>query len=285
MPAREPSQTLRFAGRDGLGLYGEFFAAERPRAVALRVHGYGEQAGRYREVADVLVNDGLACLSFDQRGHGRAEGQRGYVERFTDYVGDLEAALDELDRLCPGDRPRVLVCHSNGSLIALRWLADPGRPPERVVGAVMSSPFLALQAELSPGKQLAARLVGRILPTLTLAGGLRVEHLTHDPDKLAERRIDTLCHDVASARWYLETVQTQAWVREFIGKMTVPTLWLVSGQDRIADPRVTRAVHARVRAPSQYREFPEMHHEVFNELGRDRVFGLVRQFLRDCVPG
>jgi alpha-beta hydrolase superfamily lysophospholipase len=118
-----------------------------------------------------------------------------------------------------------------------------------------------------------------------MANELRIEHLTHDAEKLAERRIDTLCHEVASARWYTEMLEAQAWVREFISKMAVPSLWLVAGSDRIADPGVTRAVHRRVRAPSAYREFPEMHHEVFNEVGREQAFELVRAFANEHLPG
>src|SRR5688572_11299688 len=92
-----PTRTVRFPSRDGLDLYGEFFAAANPRGVSLIVHGYGEHGGRYRELANILALEGMATLSFDLRGHGRADGQRGYVERFTDYLDDVDAALEQLD--------------------------------------------------------------------------------------------------------------------------------------------------------------------------------------------
>lgn len=283
--AREPSQTLRFPSRDGVGLYGEFFDVASPVASAVILHGYAEHCGRYREVANVLAGEGIASLSFDQRGHGRAEGQRGHIQRWSNTLDDLDAAVERLDHLCPGDRPRFLVCHSNGSLIALRALADPSRIPSRVVGAVLSSPFLRLRQKVNPVKTAVAQIAGRLLPTLSMPNELRIEDLTHDPGKLAERRIDTLCHEVASSRWFTEMLEAQEWVREFIVKMKVPTLWLVAGGDRIADPATTRQVHARVRAPSIYREFPEMHHEVFNEVGRGTAFDLIREFVRERLRG
>ena len=76
-------------------------------------------------------------------------------------------------------------------------------PDGEGLGREASRPFLAAHTDLGTGKQLAARLIGRVLPTDTITGGLRHEHLTHQPDKLAERRIETLCHDDASARWFV----------------------------------------------------------------------------------
>ena len=127
----EPTETISFASSDGVQLYGELFAAPSPRGAALVLHGYAEHAGRYREVANVLVQAGLTTLTFDQRGHGRAHGSRGHVRRFAEFLEDVKAALAELDRRA-GELPLALVCHSHGSLIGLRVLADPWLCPARV---------------------------------------------------------------------------------------------------------------------------------------------------------
>lgn len=282
----EPTETFRFSSADGTGLYGEFFSAPAspPRAAALILHGYAEHGGRYREVARVLADLGLAVLAFDLRGHGRAEGQRGHIERFSDYLDDARAALGELERRIPRSTPLCWVAHSNGALIALRMLADPAGCPPGVRAAVLSSPFLGLRARVPAVKSLLGKAASRVLPSLSLANEIAIEDLTHDPDKLAERRMDTLCHDVASARWYQETLDAQEWVRTYAHRVRVPTLWLVAGEDRLVDPEVTRAVHSRIRAPSVYRELPDMHHEVFNEVARARVFDLVRDFVEENFP-
>lgn len=278
-----PTATPRFTSSDGAALYGEWFSVPRPRAAALVVHGYLEHCGRYRELAHVLAQAGVATLTFDMRGHGRAEGQRGYITGIGEYLADLDAAREELDRLvaelAPGSAlPRVLIGHSNGALIALRALAEPTRGPAPAA-AVLSSPFLGLKHKVSPVKDMIGRLAGRWLPTLSLPSDIPIEHLTSDPDKQRERRLDTLCNDVASSGWYLAAQEAQAFVAEHASRIEVPTLWLVSGNDRVADAAVTRTMHARVRAPSTYHELAGMEHEVFNERERGRVFGLLRDFL------
>jgi len=280
----EPTASFSFPSSDGTELYGEFFAAPSPRGAALILHGYAEHAGRYREVANVLVQSGLSALAFDQRGHGRAHGARGHVLRFAEYLEDVKAALAQLDARAGRDLPLALICHSHGSLIGLRLLADPWACPPRVRCAVLSSPFLRLQARLSPVKQLAARALGKLLPSLSLPNDISIERLTHDADKVAERRVDTLCHDVAGARWFNEARAAQSWVLEYAHRVKVPTLWLVAGDDVLVDPEASREVHARIKARADWHHFERLYHEVLNETERGQLFGLVSSFLDENFP-
>jgi len=280
----DPSQSFRFPSKDGLSLYGEFYQHEAPRGVALVLHGYAEHCGRYREVAHVLHQAGFASLAFDMRGHGRAAGARGHALRFDEFLGDVDAALGELDRRVPGELPIALVCHSHGGLVGLRLLADPWRCPRRIRCAVMSSPFLALRLKVSPVKRVGARMIGMILPSLSLPSEIPIDKLTHDEGKLAERRVDTLCHDVAGARWFNEAQAAQAWVREFAHRVEIPTLWLIAADDHIADPAAARSVAERVAGPARIHVLEGQYHEVFNEIERGASFGLLQGFLEENFP-
>jgi alpha-beta hydrolase superfamily lysophospholipase len=249
------------------------------------MHGYLEHCARYRELANVVTDMGIAVLSYDMRGHGRSDGQRGYTQGFRRYLDDMDAALAELDRRV-GDAsvPRFLLGHSNGALVALRALADPLRRPARLTCAVVSSPFLGFKIEVPVVKGLVGTIAGRIAPTLALPSELKIEDLTHDEGKLAERRVDTLCIDSASARWFTAAQRAHEYVADNAQRIDLPTLWLVAGGDRIADPAKSRRVRSRLRAASEYHEFADMHHEVFNEVDRAVVFGHLRHFLEDTFP-
>jgi alpha-beta hydrolase superfamily lysophospholipase len=280
----EPTASFAFPSADGTELYGEFFAAPSPRGAVLVLHGYAEHCGRYREVAHVLRDAGLSTLSFDYRGHGRAHGPRGHVLRFDEYLDDVKAALARLDASAGRDLPLALLCHSHGALVGLRLLADPWACPPRIRCAVLSSPFLGLSAKMPPLKQAAARCLGWVLPTFSLPNQIRIDKLTHDADKLAERRVDTLCHDVAGARWFNEAHAAQDWVREFAHRVQVPTLWLVASDDALVDPEAARAVHGRIQARADWHLFEGLYHEVLNEVERGRAFALVRSFLDENFP-
>ena len=280
----EPSEVFDFTSRDGTGLYGEWFDAGEPRALALVIHGYAEHCGRYREVANVLGRAGLSALSYDMRGHGRAEGQRGHVGDYREYLDDMDAALDELRDRGGASLPVALITHSNGGLIALRALSDATRAPRKVDCAVLSSPFCGFKIKVPTSKKLLGNAAGRLAPTLSLPSELDIEHLTHDPDKLAARRVDTLCHEVASAGWFVAAQATHEYVLEMAHRINVPTMWLVAGADLIADPAATRRVHHRLRAPSRFIELPGFYHECFNERERGRVFEHMTQFLESRFP-
>jgi lysophospholipase len=280
----EPTASFAFHSADGTELHGELFAAEAPRGAALILHGYAEHCGRYREVAHVLRDAGLSALAFDYRGHGRAHGPRGHVLRFAEYLDDVRAALAQLDARVSRDLPLALLGHSHGGLLAMRLLADPWGCPKRVRCAVLSSPFLRLRARVSPVKRAAARCLGWVLPSFSLPNEIDIERLTHDASKVAERRVDTLCHDVAGARWYNEVVAAQEWVREYAHRVEVPTLWLVAGDDVLVDPETSRQVHDRIKARADWHLLEGQYHEVLNETERGRSFALIRSFLDENFP-
>ncbi len=267
---------LHFNSKDGSELFGTFYEAHEPKANALVLHGYADHGGRYAEVADVLRSQGFSVLCPDLRGHGRSKGARGFIDSIDNYIEDLESALVTLQQTA-GERPVLLVGHSNGALVSLRLLADPFRCPKAIKAAVISSPFLELKRK-APVQILFAKAASKLIPKLALPNKIKGEELTHDPQKIAEHAKDTLTHDVASARWFTQTVEAQQWVAEFAHRIDVPSIWLVAGSDSLANPEQTRKVQATLTAESSYHEFPDMFHEVFNEVERDKVFALMTEF-------
>jgi alpha-beta hydrolase superfamily lysophospholipase len=278
----EPTTTLRISSRDGTRLHGELYEVASPRGAALIIHGYAEHAGRYREVAHVLQRAGLAALALDLRGHGRSGGRRGTCLQFSEYLDDVDAALAALGERLPRGLPVGLVCHSHGSLVGLRLLADPTRCPPQLRCAVLASPFLALRMKVPRLKILTAKVLGRVLPSFAIPSGLPAEWLTRDPERLAARRSDTLCHEVAGVRWGLEMSAAQQWVAEFAPRIQVPTLWLVAGEDRVVDPEVTRQVFDRTGGDRRWHRFDRLFHEVFNEPERGAVFEVMNGFLEEA---
>lgn len=265
------------------GLYTErFLPTGAPRGVVLISHGYAEHCGRYHEVAHAIVNAGWAALSYDVRGHGRSPGERGYIERFSIYLDDLAAMHAEARRLVSADAPLVLLGHSNGSLITLRALTDE-RPPH-AAAAILSSPFLALRLKVPAFQRVLARVASRLVPKLSQPNALRVEDLTHDKDKQAERLADPLCFQVATARWFTEALAAQDHVFAHADRVRLPTTWLVGGDDPIADPARSQAVAAKI-AGANYHDLVGMRHEVFNETERGRVFSELAAALAAAPAG
>ncbi len=258
------------------GLYAEqFLPTGTPKGIVVVTHGYAEHAGRYRELANVIVRAGWAALSYDVRGHGQSPGVRGYIDRFDIYLDDLAAMLAAARQLVPST-PVVLLGHSHGSLIVLRALCDD-HPPD-VTAAIVSSPYLALRLAVPGYKKALARVASRIAPKLAQPNALRVEDLTSDKQKQDERLADKLCLDIATARWFTEAAKAQAYVVAHAGRIKVPTTWLVGASDPIADPARSKAVAASVPG-ADYHDLVGLKHEVFNETTRSQVFAEVTRVL------
>jgi alpha-beta hydrolase superfamily lysophospholipase len=257
-------------------LYAEtFMPADKPKGVVVVTHGYAEHCGRYHEVANVIVRAGWAALSYDVRGHGQSPGKRGFIDRFATYLDDLVAAQRTARQLVP-DGPMVLLGHSHGSLITLRALCSD-RPPE-VKAAIVSSPYLALKLAVPAYKRVLAKITSKVAPGFAQPSALRVEDLTHDPAKQAERTADKLCFDIATARWFTESSKAQDYVAGHADRIRIPTTWLVGGADPIADPSRSRVVAGRVTGAS-YHDLAGFKHEVFNELERAKPFAELTRVL------
>lgn len=252
------------------GLYTEsFLPSGPPHGIVVITHGYAEHCGRYREVAHVIVDAGWAVFAYDVRGHGQSPGERGYIDRFAIYLEDFAAMRSAARELVGAPAPMVLLGHSHGSLITLRALADE-RPPQ-VAAAIVSSPFLALRLTVPRHRLVLASIASRLAPKLAQPNALRVEDLTQDKAKQAERIADKLCFDVATARWFTEAAAAQAYVFAHADRIRLPTTWLVGNDDPIADPARSRAVAAKVPG-AKYHDLVGMRHEVFNEVERGKVF-------------
>jgi acylglycerol lipase len=68
----------------------------------LVIHGVNEHSGRYAHLAEYFTARGFAVYSLDQIGHGKSEGTRSFVEKFSYLVDDILAYLDLVKEWLPG---------------------------------------------------------------------------------------------------------------------------------------------------------------------------------------
>ena len=130
-----------FSARDNTRLYWQSALPDaEPTAFVGIVHGFGDHSGRYKRVIDALVADGYGVMAFDYRGHGKADGRRGYCVKWPDFLDDLETFWARLRGMAQG-KPTFLLGHSHGALMALHWVL---RKPEGLKGLLLTSPYLKL---------------------------------------------------------------------------------------------------------------------------------------------
>ena len=171
----------------------------------------------------------VALLDF--RGHGRSGGRRWYVDRFEDYLADLDAFAATV-RAGAAGRKIFVVAHSQGGHIAAHWALRGGRS---VDGVVLSNPYFRLAIDPPKVKVWSALLIGKIIPHLPVDAGLDLATLTSDPEMQAWSDADPLYQRKATPRWFTESGRAQDDLRRDMARFDRPLLLLLGTGDRIAD--------------------------------------------------
>ncbi len=275
---REESHFEASAGRR---LFRRAWLAEDPERVLLVAHGYAEHSGRYEAFGSWFAERGCAVHAFDHQGHGRSPGHRCHVERFDDYLDDLQSALDRV-RAAHAGIPLSLVGHSMGGLMVARFLVE--RRPA-ISSAVLSAPALALAEGVSRLRRLAARTLRSFLPRLALGSGLDPQGLSRDPEVVRAYLDDPLIvrsMSVSLAAELLDAIgDTAARARE----IEIPLLLLHGEEDPLCPIDGSRTFHAGLEAPGAVlRSYPRLRHELFNEPEREQVWLDLLEWLRALEP-
>ena len=147
-----PTQT--FAGVGGVKIAYRVIPAapeSKPRGGVVFVHGYSESMLKHAEIIYDLSQAGYKVFALDLRGMGESQRllgnpQIGHVERFSDYVDDLEYFVRHLVQ--PHHKaPLYLAAHSLGGMVSVAMLA---RGNTNIKAAALSAPMFGIRTKGFP---------------------------------------------------------------------------------------------------------------------------------------
>ena len=232
------------------------------KAVLAIIPGYADHGARYAHVMGALAEHGIGSVAIDLRGHGRAQGTRGFCNRFDEFLDDAR----ELRRLVT-DRakgaPTLLFGHSFGGLVATMSALDDPAPWK---GLVLSAPFFGLGLEVPAIKIAAGKLASRLYPKLGLPSGLAGKDMTHDAAKAKLYDADPLVFKNATARWFTEATKAQATVLAQASTLTMPLFMTFGTADKVASmPTGKRFYESAGSRDKTWDPREGLFHEVLNE--------------------
>lgn len=291
-PATGPPAAGFFAAGDGLSIrYGSWPAAVAPsRGTVLLLHGRKEFLEKYAETIAELNARGFDVFSMDWRGQGLsdrllADRGKGHVRSYADYLQDLKLFVDQF--VVPAARrPVMILAHSMGAHIALRFMHDR---PTAVDRAVLTSPMIDIRSAPYPRRLAgaiaraarAAGLSGAHLPGATGRSALKRSFegnlLTSDPRRFAVEREAVMRNpDLAlggpTFGWLAATLDSIAVTRRagFLESIRVPVLMVTAGRDAVVSAKAQRLACRRLPR-CRLLEIRDALHEVLMECDRIRA--------------
>lgn len=242
--------------------------ATRPRAELLIVHGLAEYADRYRDLAGTLAERGISCFAYDQRGHGSRPGTRTHVERFDDFVDDLNLEAESLRRRSP-ELPLFVWGHSMGSIVAIGAVLTARH---RWRGAITSSNSLEVFRRGPNPLNPLFRLAARVLPRVRVPLGLDARKISTDEAVQRAYADDPLIPPTASLRLIVEFAAACEHCRKGASQLTLPWLIVHGEADAIAPALGSRVLFDALQSQDkQLVIYPGLRHEVQNERPAERA--------------
>lgn len=246
------------------------------KAVLLIVHGLGEHSGRYMNFVNHFVPLGYAVYGFDHIGHGRSEGKREVIRRFSDYTETLTRYYKKVKESQHGE-PIFLVGHSMGGLIVSHYLLEHRADFN---GAIISAPVVKVSDTISKTTISLGKLLSVVAPQLGLLS-LDVKAISRDPEVVKKYVDDPLVfHGKTPARLAAELLKAMLYVTAQTEKITIPFIVVQGGADTLVDPGGAQMLYDRAgSADKTIKIYDGLYHEVFNEPEHPQVLKDVEMWI------
>ena len=267
-------------GTGGLKIFTRSWRPEStPRAVIVLSHGFNSHSGYYLWAAEQLLAAGLAVHAFDYRGRGKSDGERYYIESFSEYQSDLDLVVKLARSREPG-LPLFVLGHSAGGVIACNYVLD--HQPE-IAGLICESFAYRVPA---PDFALAVlKGLSHLAPHAHVLN-LPKKEFSRDP-KVTQALIDDplLADEVQPTRTVAEMVRADERLKRDFPLFKLPLLIIHGTRDTVTRPEGSQEVHDRAgSADKTLKLYDGYFHDPLNDIGKEAVMADIRAWLEKRIP-
>jgi len=272
-------QESTFTGLDNTSLFSQSWLPDvQPRAIVVLVHGVGEHSGRYMNFVSPAISNQFGVYSYDHRGHGNSEGQRGHIKAWSDYRNDLHTFVSMVKKTHP-DCPIFLMGHSMGALVTLDYIVSEA---QSFAGLILSGTPIEPKSAVSPFLVFLAKALSNIYPRFSLKLGLDAQVISRDPAVVKAYLADPLVHQQASARWGTEILKTVELIKSKASNIHLPVLFVHGEDDQLNGVEGVKQFFNQVPAnDKQLLTFEHVRHEPINDTEHKKITGPVIQWLSE----
>jgi alpha-beta hydrolase superfamily lysophospholipase len=273
-------QEEHFEGVGGLKLFARSLRPKaKARAVVVIVHGFNSHSGQYLWVAEQLVASDLAVYALDQRGRGKSEGERFYVEKFTDYEADVATFVKLAKAREPG-LPVFVLGHSAGGVVSCLYALDH---QSEIAGLICESFAFRVPA---PDVALALlKGLSSIAPHLHVLK-LKNQDFSRDPKVVEAMNNDPLIADETQpTQTVAEMVRADERLAKEFGQIKLPVFILHGTHDKATKPSGSQTFYEAAGSHDKTLKLYEGHfHDLLNDMGKELVIADIKAWITARLP-
>ena len=269
-----------FEGVGGLNIFMRSWKPEgTPRAVIVLVHGFNAHSGYMIWPAEQFVADGFAAYALDLRGRGKSEGERYYVEEFSDYLGDVDKLVEIARAENPG-QPVLVLGHSAGGVIASSYVFEH---QDKIAGLICES--FALDVGLPNAAALLIKGISHLAPHLHLYT-LKNEIFSRDPEAVAAMNSDPLiANEKQPAETAAELIKAAERLKENMPRFTVPVFIIHGTDDKATRYQGSQYFYDNVGSRDKTLKLYEGgYHDLLNDIDKELVMADILAWVNERIP-
>jgi alpha-beta hydrolase superfamily lysophospholipase len=238
--------------------YREYPTAGKARGQVVFVHGIQSHAGWYGHSCQRLAEAGFEVSFLDRRGSGQNTEARGDTPNFRRLLDDIAEFLRQLRQQQPSLPIFLGGISWGGKLVTALQRRHPGLCD----GLALFCPGFRPQVRPSRKERLGIMLSRLVTPRRLFPVPLSDPQLfTANPRWQQFIRDDPLSIRQATARFFVESVRLDLYLRFAVSHVRSPVLLLLAEHDRIIDNARTRALVERFPvADKEIHEYAGAHH-------------------------
>jgi alpha-beta hydrolase superfamily lysophospholipase len=271
---------LTFDGVGGLKIAARSWRPEcAVRAIMILIHGFNSHSGYMAWPAEQFAGSGFAAYALDHRGRGKSEGERFYVEKFSDWVEDVDKLVGIARSENPGV-PVYVLGHSVGGVIASSYVFEH---QSEIAGLICES--FAYDVGLPHLVQLALEGASYLIPHLPVYS-LKNEIFSRDPDVVAAMNNDPLiANEKQPAETASEVLKAAARLGENMPNIKVPVFIIHGTDDKATRPEGSQYFYDNVGSEDKTLKLYEGgYHDLLNDIDKEIVMADILAWVNERIP-
>jgi acylglycerol lipase len=234
------------------------------RGIMILVHGFNSHSGYFEWAAQQFASNGFAVYALDHRGRGKSEGERFYVEKFSDWLEDVDKLAD-IARSENAGIPVYMLGHSVGGVIASSYVFEH---QTEIAGLICES--FAFDVGLPELAQLA----------------LKNEIFSRDPKVVEQMNNDPLiANEKQPAETVSEVLKAAARLKENMPKFNVPVFIIHGTADEATRPEGSQYFYDNVGSKDKTLKLYEGgYHDLLNDIDKETVMKDILAWINERVP-